>query len=170
MVKLFDISGGKVIPTEHCYTLYFLKNIMDEYPEDYLKIYMYLFYMCCPNPDLNPFFHFKEDEKEEVILEEIGAEFSTEDDLIQHALKLTNKIYETETSRAYYGIKTQMDKMAAVLATETPTFGRDGSATGLLNIMAKFDSMRQSFKGVYKDLQDEQQSSVRGNQRLSYDQ
>lgn len=169
MVRLFDIQGGKVIATEHCYTLYFLKNIMDEYPEDHLKIFTYLFYMCCPNPDLNPFFHFKESEKEEVILEEIGAEFSTEDDLIQHALTLTKKIYETETSRAYYGIKVQLDKMADVLATETPTFGRDGSATALLNIAKNFDAVRQSFKGVYKDLQEEQQSQVRGSQRLAYD-
>lgn len=143
---------------------------MDEYPEDHLKIFTYLFYMCCPNPDLNPFFHFKETEKEEVILEEIGAEFSTEDDMIQHALKLTNKIYETETSRAYYGIKTALDNMAVVLASEKPTFGRDGSATALLNIAKNFDGVRQSFKGVFKDLQEEQQSSVRGGQRLSYDQ
>jgi len=31
-------------------------------------------------------------------------------------------------------------------------------------------SIRQSYKGVYKDLIEEQQSTVRGNQRLSYDQ
>ena len=36
--------------------------------------------------------------------------------------------------------------------------------------MAKdFESIRQSFKGAYKDLQDEQQSSVRGGQSLAYD-
>lgn len=169
MVRLFDISNGKVIPTEHCYTLYFLKNIMEEYPEDYLKIYQYLFYMTCPNPDLNPFFHFKESEKEEVILEEIGAEFSTEDDLIQRALILCNKMYETETSRAYYGIKKALDNMATFMATEMPTSGRDGSATALMNIAKNFDAIRQSYKGVYKDLMEEQQSTVRGGQSLAYD-
>ena len=39
---------------------------MDNYPDDYLKIYQYLFYMTCPNPDMNPFFHTPEHEKEEV--------------------------------------------------------------------------------------------------------
>ena len=34
MVKLFDIQNGKVIPSEHCYTLFSLKRIMEEYPED----------------------------------------------------------------------------------------------------------------------------------------
>ncbi len=86
IVKLFDIANGVVIPTEHCYTLVSLKNIMDEYPDDYLKIYQYLFYMTCPNPDINPFFNTSEIDKEEIILNEIQAEFSTEDPPIQVAL------------------------------------------------------------------------------------
>ncbi len=42
--KLFDIQNGTVVPTEHCYTLRTLKNIMEKYPDNYLKIYQYLFY------------------------------------------------------------------------------------------------------------------------------
>ena len=42
MVKLFDIQDGAVIPSEHCYTLKFLKDIMEEYPENYMKVYLYL--------------------------------------------------------------------------------------------------------------------------------
>lgn len=170
MIRLFDVQGGSAVPSEHCYTLKFLKNIMDTYPQDYIKIYTYLFYMTCPNPDLNPFFHFPESEKEEVILEEIDAEFSTDDDLITEALSKCKRMYETETSRAYYGIKTALDNLGKVLATETPTFGRDGSAVGILRIAERFDAVRQSYKGVYKDLMDEQQSSVRGGQNLAYDQ
>jgi hypothetical protein len=60
--------------------------------------------------------------------------------------------------------------MATFMATEKPTSGRDGSATALLRIAERFDAVRQSFKGVYRDLQEEQQSSVRGGQRLAYDQ
>ena len=86
LVKLFDIQNGVVVPTEHCYTLKSLKDIMDEYPEDHLKIYLYLFYMTCPNPDLNPFFHTPENDKEDIILSEIQAEFSTEDSEIYKAL------------------------------------------------------------------------------------
>ena len=56
------------------------------------------------------------------------------------------------------------------MATEKPTSGRDGSATALLRIAERFDAVRQGFKGVYRDLQEEQQSSVRGGQRLAYDQ
>ena len=59
LIKLFDISNGKVIPTEHCYTLKFLKVIIDKYPDTYLEVFQYLFYMTCPDPDINPFFSSK---------------------------------------------------------------------------------------------------------------
>lgn len=170
MIRLFDIQNGNVTPSEHCFTLKFLKDLMVSHPTEYLNVYTYLFYMTCPNPDLNPFFHFPESEKEEVILTEVGGDFSPEDDQIVYALGRCKKMYETETSRAYYGIKTALDNLGKVLATETPTFGRDGSAVGILRIAEKFDSVRQSYKGIYKDLMDEQQSSVRGGQDLAYDQ
>ena len=60
--------------------------------------------------------------------------------------------------------------MGKSLATETLTFGRDGSSSALLRMAEKYDDVRQSFKGVYKDLMEEQQSSVRGGQNLAYDQ
>lgn len=169
MVRLFDISNGKVIASEHCYTLKFLKDIMEKYPEDHLRIYMYLFYMTCPNPDMNPFFDVPEVDKEEVILKEVEADFSTDDSEIVYALDMCKKMYETPTYRAYLGIKIFLDNMARSLATEQLTFGRDGSSPALLRMAEKYDEVRQSFKGVYKDLMEEQQSSVRGGQRLAYD-
>ena len=77
MVKLFDIQNGVIVPTEHCYALKALKDIMDNYPNDFLKIYQYIFYMSCPNPDINPFFDVREPEKEELILAQLQTEFST---------------------------------------------------------------------------------------------
>ena len=170
MLRLFDIQNGKVVPSEHCYTLNSLKKIMDEYGEEAVKVYAYLFYMTCPSPDLNPFFDMPEQDKEELILVEVDGDFSGEDETIVVALKVCQKMYETPTYRAYNGIKIALDNMATFMATEKPTSGRDGSATALLRIAERFDAVRQSFKGVYRDLQEEQQSSVRGGQRLAYDQ
>ena len=116
-VKLFDIKNNKVVPTEHCYTIGSLKKVMNDYPDDYLKIYQYLFYMTCPNPDFNPFFNLAEDDKEEIILQEIDAEFSVEDDGIPEALAVCKKLYETPTSRAYNGIKQMLDRLAAYMET-----------------------------------------------------
>jgi hypothetical protein len=169
MIRLFDIQGGKVVPTEHCYTLKSLKDIMDEYGEESSKIYAYIFYMTCPNPDLNPFFDVPEAEKEEFILREIDADFSTDDDLVDNAIKLCKKLYETPTYRAYAGIKSMLDRLAKYMETTEIEHGRDGNITALVNAAAKFEAIRQSFKGTLRDLEEEQQSQVRGGQNLAYD-
>jgi hypothetical protein len=169
IVRLFDVQNGVVVPTEHCFTMKALKDIMDNYPNDYLKIYLYLFYMTCPNPDLNIFFHTPAMDKEDLILDQIEAEFSPEDKDIYTALQFCARLYETPTSRAYDGMQKALDRIARYLATTQITDGKDGNIAQIRAVAKDFDSIRQSFKGVYKDLQDEQQSKVRGGQGLAYD-
>ena len=170
IVKLFDIQNGKVIPTEHCYTLKALKMVMDNYPDDHLKIYQYLFYMTCPNPDLNPFFYTPDLDKESLILEQIDAEFSTEDQDVFIALQFCQRMYETPTSRAYKGIASMLDRLGRYMETTPITDGRDGNITALVNAAKNYESIRTSFKGAYKDLQEEQSSRVRGGIGMAYDQ
>jgi hypothetical protein len=170
MVKLFDIANGTIVPTEHCYTLAFLKRIMEDYPDSYLNIYAYLFYMTCPNPDFNPFFDVPENDKEELILSQLDVDFSTEDDAIVSALELCKKLYETPTYRAFMGIKHMVDRLAKYMETTAIEHGRDGNINSLVNVAAKFEQIRLSYKGSYKDLQEEQKSSVRGGQHVAYDQ
>lgn len=169
LVRLFDVQNGAVVPTEHCYTLKTLKTVMDNYPDEHMKIYQYLFYMTCPNPDINPFFYTPEIEKESIILDEIDAEFSTDDPEIFGALKFCEKMYETPTSRAYYGMQKALDRISKYLANTQITDGKDGNVAQIRALAKDFDGIRQSFKGVYKDLQEEQQSKVRGGQGLAYD-
>ena len=169
IVRLFDVQNGVVVPTEHCYTLKALKDIMDNYPEDHLKIYLYLFYMTCPNPDMNPFFYTPDTDKEHMIMTQIEGEFSTEDDSVFAALKFCERMYETPTSRAYDGMRTALDRIARYLSTTQITDGKDGNIGQIRALAKDFDSIRQSFKGAYKDLQEEQQSKVRGGQGLAYD-
>jgi hypothetical protein len=170
MIRLFDVLNGEIIPTEHCYTMLCYKKIMDAYPDEYLNIYAYLFYLSCPNPEFNPFFDVPENDKEELIRREVGGEFDSDDELIQNALDVTKSLYDTPTVRAYMGIKGMLDKLAKYMENTAITDGRDGNITALINAAKNFESVRQSFKGVLKDLQDEQQATVRGAQRLSYDQ
>ena len=133
IVRLFDIQNGKVVPTEHCYTIKFLKDIMETYPDTYLQVYQYLFYMSCPNPDLNPFFNLPEHEKEDMIIEEIGLEDSPEDGPIRHGLDTCKELYQTPTYRAYKGIKTMLDRLARYMETTSIEHGRDGNLTSLVN-------------------------------------
>ena len=170
LIKLFDIQNEKVVLTEHCYTLEFLKGIMEEYPDTYMSVYQYLFYMTCPDPELNPFFNLPEMDKEDIIIEECGLEESPEDSKIRYALDRCAKMYETPTFRAYMGIKKALDNMATYMANTQITDGRDGNISQIRAVAKDFDAIRQSFKGAYKDLKDEQTTSVRGGQGLAYDQ
>jgi hypothetical protein len=170
MVRIFDISNGQVIPSEHCYTLKDLKAIIDKYPTSYIDVFAYVFYMTCPNPDLNPFFDVVEHEREALILRQINPTFSAEDVEIINAVKLCEKLYETPTLRSYMGIKKMLDRLAKYMETAPIEAGRDGNIVALVNTAAKFEQIRQSFKGAYKDLMEEQQSTVRGGQQLAYDQ
>lgn len=170
-IKLFDILNGVLIPTEHCYIMKSLKDVMDHYKDNkqYMKIFTYFFYLYCPDGSINPCFHLHVEEKESFIAAQVEVDFSLDDDFVIAAGECIRTLYETELSRAYSGIKTAVDNMATVMRNEMPTFGRDGSASALLQIAKNFDAVRQSYKGVYKDLMEEQRSTVRGGQRLAYD-
>ncbi len=171
MIKLFNINNGVITPTEHCYTLSPLKDLMEEYPEDYLAIYQFIFYMTCPNDEENPFFNLKEEDKEEIILKQLNPNFSTDCELIENGLKLCNTLYDTPVKRAYEGIKTMLDNMAEYMKTTKITGGRDGNITALVNAAAKFDAITGSYKGAYRDLQKEQKvQKGRGGTQLAYDQ
>lgn len=169
MIRLFDVQNGVVVPTEHCYTLKFLTDIMDNYPHSKMQVLAYLYYMTCPDPDTNPFFEMPEHEKEEMILREVKATFSTEDDAIIYAKEQCEKLYQTPTYRAYMGIKGVLDKLAKYMEITEIEHGRDGNITAIVNAAAKFEQIRQSFKGALKDLKEEQQSRTRGGQNLAYD-
>ena len=170
LIRLFDVQNSKVVPTEHCYALPFLNTIMTEYPETYLKVYQYIFYMSCPNPDMNPFFNLPEHEKEDIIIEEIKLEESPEDPKIRYALDMCKKLYETPTYRAYVGIKSMLERLGKYMEVTPIEHGRDGNINSMVNAAAKFEAIRQSYKGALVDMKQEQESSVRGGAGLAYDQ
>ena len=170
LVRLFDVQNSKVMSTEHCYSLPFLKAIMTEYPDTYLQVYQYIFYMSCPNPDMNPFFNLPEHEKEDIIIEEVKLEESPEDGKIRYALDMCKKLYETPTYRAYVGIKSMLDRLGKYMEVTPIEHGRDGNINSMVNAAAKFENIRQSYKGAFSDMKQEQESSVRGGAGLAYDQ
>ena len=171
MIKLFELQNGKIIPTEHCYVNETLRRIQDIYPDEYMKVYAYLFYMTCPNPDLNPYFNIQDFEKDEIIMSQLVPEtFSSDESDIVAAIEFCKKLYETPTLRAYTGIKNMLDNLATYMRDTAIEHGRDGNITAIVNAAAKFEQIRLSFKGTYKDLMEEQASRVRGGGNLAYDQ
>jgi hypothetical protein len=171
MIKLFELNENKVIPTEHCYVIPVLKNIIDKYPDDYIKVFAFLFYTTCPDPVSNVYFNIPANEKEEQIIYDLDISFSTEAEAIINASKFCKDLYITPTVRAYQGISKMLDRLARYMETTEITHGRDGNINSIVSAAKNFQAIRESFKGVMKDLEDEQNKiSVRGQQNLGYDQ
>jgi hypothetical protein len=169
MIKLLDVENNRVIPTVHCKTIKWLKVIEDNYPKNFIKIYGYIFYMSCPSQE-NPYFNVPVDNREDLVITDLDIDFSLEDDEILEAVKKATVMYQTPTVRAYQGITTMLDNLTDYMSTTQVTAGRDGNINSLLRIAKEFDAIRQSYKGIAKDLEAEQQAHVRGGQELGYDQ
>ncbi len=168
MIKLLEIENKTVKPTEHCQTIKWLRVIQEKF-DNYLDVYAYIFYMACPSEE-NPFYNIPFEMREETILEDLNSEIDTEADEIIEAVEKAQVLYETPTVRAYKGITTMLDNITEYMENTTVTAGRDGNITALIRLAKEFDSIRQSYKGVAKDLAAEQESHVRGGQNLGYDQ
>ena len=168
-IRLFKLENGNVVPTEHCYMISWLNNIIEKFPENHVKIFAYIFYMTYRGPD-NPYFNAIEEEREERIMRDLKPEFNTEDETIQVALDECTKIYETPIMRAHEGIKTMLDNMSVYMATTEITDGRDGNVGTMLRAAKEFKHIREGFKGSLEDLVDEEvQIKARGGAKLAYD-
>lgn len=170
MIKLFDVENGKVIPSIHCKTIKWLRVIEEKFPNSYLRIYEFIFYMTCPNEEQNPYFNILPDEREVVLIDDLGIDFSLEEDEIIQGLAKAMKMYETPTVRSHNSIVKLLDKMCTYMETASITAGRDGNINSLLRMAKDFDEIRQSYKGIAKDLLEEQKTLTRGGQMLAYDQ
>ena len=51
-----------------------------------------------------------------------------------------------------------LDNLTDYMSTTQVTAGRDGNINSLLRIAKEFDAIRQSYKGIAKDLEAEQQA------------
>jgi len=167
-IRLFEIESGTVKPTEHCYMISWLNKIIEEYPEEHLKVLAYVFYMTNKTHE-NPYANIVEEEREERIQRDLQPQFFTEDETILKAIDELTKLYETPTRRAYNGIKVMLDNMSTYLAETQITDGRDGNIRGMLAAAKEFKHIRASYKGAMEDVEEETKVQARGKSFLPYD-
>ena len=67
-LRLFELDGRAVKPTEHCYMISWLNCIIEEYPDDYIKVLGYVYYMSYTGPN-NPYTNIIEEDREQKILQ-----------------------------------------------------------------------------------------------------
>jgi hypothetical protein len=170
LINLFDIENGVLRPSIACYAIPWLKKIMDEYPENYIQVYSYIFFTTCTDGSINPYINLPEDEREYVVLSDLGPlKFSLEDTIVLQTIDRCNKLYETPTLRILKGAKIMLDTMASTLSEGTLTFGKDGNATDIRGIMKEIRTYTEDYMKL-ELLVKEEQSKVKGDKAIPYHQ
>lgn len=170
LVNLFDVEGRKVVPSQACYLIPWLKKIMEDFPEDYLQVYAYVFFTTCPDGSINPYVNVDEEDKEAIILSDLKPIcFSLEHPTVLRALRGCMVLYETPTLRLWRGAKLMLDQIAEVLAKKTLSFGKEGNATDIRGFLDKLPVYNKNFRDLEKALQEEQ-SKVKGDRIVPYHQ
>jgi hypothetical protein len=169
MINLFDVSEKTVKPSVHCYAIPWLKRVMDDFPGHYLEIYKYIFYMTCPDSTMNPYVQLPEDKREEVILLDLKPEFYPEDLHILETIEKCRIMYETPTLRMWRGQKKMVEKIANYLDITEITEGKDSNAMAIDRFMKQGLEYVEILNKVGEILKEEQ-SKVRGNVKVRYDQ
>lgn len=169
--KLFEIQSGKIIPKDDCWIIQPLKRIIDEYPDDYGKIFAYLHYMKSMKQSDNPYADVPIEERNETIMRDLHLYIDEESQIIKDGLECVEGIYATTFYRIYKGIKEYMDKVGTALQTITPDFNKkDGNADTVRAFIKDYQMLSNNYKKAYRDFDEEQGNlRVRGGQRLSYD-
>lgn len=143
---------------------------MINYPDNYLKVYGYLFYMTCPNMEINPFYNVSETDREFLVNKELETNISEEDDYIKPALDFCKSLYETKTAKLVRQFGILLDKLGDYVETTPIQHGRDGNLTSLIASAKNVAEIKSSYKELERDLLAEQKASVRGGAALAYDQ
>jgi len=167
-IRLFEIDGRVVKPTEHCYLISWLNCLIEDYPKDHVKVLAYVYYMSYLGPD-NPYSNIVEEDREEKILRDLEPQFNIESPNILVAIERCQELYMTPTMRSYDAIKTMLDNLNHYLKNTPITDGRDGNIGPLLRVAKEFKGVRDSFKGVQDDVVEESKLRTRGKSILPYD-
>lgn len=168
MINLFDIENNVVIPTVHCHIIPELKAVIDKYKERSTLVFAYLFYTTYIGRE-NPYSNIDEVSREDMVKKDLKYDIA-DCAVINAAREKIKKLYETPTMRFYVATKKTLDKLTEYLDRTQITDGRNGNLDDVMKIMKDYDKIRNTFKNISNDLNDEQDLRTRGDIELSYDQ
>ncbi len=167
-ICLFEVVNEVVVPDSSTYLIPWLKAIRDGYPKDYLRVYAYLFYMSCWD-GRNIYINKPMDEREQMIVEQLGIDFSLESDVIVYALDKCKELYETPMVKVFKTIKRKIDGICDFLDENEITSGKNGNAMDTKMFMKELPGLVEDYDKIGEKLRKEQ-SKVFGSKKLAYDQ
>lgn len=167
-IKLIDYEDGRVSLTVHCHNLEFLKVLIDKYQDNAIKVISYVFYMSYPRHE-NPYCNVPISEKSELIAMDLGIDFSLDDTDINKAIERCSKLYATPVSRMYHSLSNALDKLSNYFDDMEITDGKDGNLTQVMNAAKNYGAIRDSFKKIKADFDEENKVVTWAGKDKAYD-
>lgn len=173
-VRIIDYINDKVVLTEWCTILPFLKRIKVKYESDpeLLKVFSYLYFMTCESPK-NPYFNYSLLDREFRILKDLECNFDIEDELILKALERLTEMYTLPSSVAYMVIGESLHKIASNLKNASSLDMDQTMIKSIMTAAANFKDLKKAFDETRKDLIIEETTKkerrIRGDSKAAYD-
>jgi hypothetical protein len=164
-LEILSVENGKVVPGISCYSIPELKEVMEAY-EDNINALTYLYYFCYPK---SAYANLKEDELEDVILEDYPGDYSPEDEIILAAVEKLKSLYLTPTRRFFKNSKKGLETLGEYMATTAITDGKEGNFSAFSMTLTRVGKTIKEFKELEKIYEEETGSSLRGGGDASYD-
>lgn len=160
MIRIFDVIEDKVRINENCVLIPELKKIMDAYTDPVAAL-TYVYFMTAPD---SPYANVSEEERQQVVSEDVQGEFGLEDECIIEAIEKVGKLYETPTMRYYNAIRKSLDMTSSQLAgISALTFGtKDGNAEMIYKMQSNAGKLIEQFKKLEKIKDEELKTVLRG--------
>ena len=167
-IRLIDFEDNKVSLTIHCYNLSFLKDLIETYPKDSVKVISYVFYMSYNGPE-NPYINVPVENKSALILSDLNLDISLDDPLFDIAVEKCKELYKTPINRMYHALSNALNKISNYFDEAEITDGKDGNLTQIINAAKNYGAIRDSFKKIKSDFDEETKQVNWGGKDKAYD-
>lgn len=153
ITDLFTMENGVVSLSLHCYIIPEFKNIVDKYPDNYMNMLAYAFYVGCPFKSINPYADFSEEDKEEKLKESFHIFPDNKDVLI--AVELIKDLYPTKGMKYVQSIRSSIDKTMEYLDNAVIREGKDGNLADIRGMQKDAAKVLESLTLMEKNAEEE---------------
>lgn len=166
-VSIFDVKKEKVVLNTNILLIEPFKNLYEKKNGE--KYLAYCFYMTNPYPDENPFAYINERLRKERILDYIGLKKIDHEyePLVNEVVNILNEMYETPLVRLNKSIKAKIDDIADYLNN---TKINDKNMKIILDTIKGYKDISEPYKTSVKNIMEERETKIRGNNMIAYDQ
>lgn len=137
-----------------------------KWTDEYKKWLLVIHYLLYPYPEDNPFFYISELDKDNHIIKRLKLKPENKPEWYNDIYEYVKQMYETPMMKLLRTYKTTIDKMSKYIEEIQVD---DKNFKNLTSYVKEFETVREGYKRVQKDVEEEINYKSRGNTKIAYD-